>query len=281
MGRKRGHSSNSSADANVASVSANACSPASSGHDYVVYCASEQEQAFCLAEEEFPALPITPSKPPVIKKRASDDTRADVSSQLLGITQLINSRSDGIEKKISDMSAELKAVVEKVTSLERRMDGVERPVAQLQRRMDDMDTYLRRRNLRIAGIPESAHEDIRLEVVKICQNILPSAKDKVSDVIDVVHRLGKIQQGGTDRPRVTIMQFSVRSYRDAVWKAAKNSSFLKENGLRFMEDFSAGDRERRRKLWPEVQKARAEGKTAYFVGGRAFIQGPTWSHRIP
>lgn len=40
-----------------------------------------------------------------------------------------------------------------------------------------------------------------------------------------------------------------------------------------MEDFSAGDQERRRKLWPEVQKARAEGKTAFFVGGRAFIQG--------
>lgn len=98
MGRKRGHSSNSSADANVASVSANACSPASSGHDYVVYCASEQD-AFCLAEEEFPALPITPSKPPVIKKRASDDTKADISSQLLGITQLINNRSDGIEKR--------------------------------------------------------------------------------------------------------------------------------------------------------------------------------------
>lgn len=272
MGRKRGHSSNSSADAKEASVNANACSPVSSGHDYVVSCASE-ENAFCLVEEEFPALPITPSKSPVIKKRASDDTRADISSQLLGITQLINSRSDGIERKISDMSAELKAVVEKVTTLERRMDGVERPVAQLQRRMDDMDTYLRRRNLRISGIPESAREDIRLEVVKICQNVLPSAKDKLSDVIDVVHRLGKMQQGGADRPRVTIMQFSVRSYRDAIWKAAKNSSFLKESGLCFMEDFSAGDRERRRKLWLEVQKARAEGKTAYFVGGRAFIQG--------
>lgn len=110
-------------------------------------------------------------------------------------------------------------------------------------------------------------------MVKICQNVLPSAKDKLSDVIDVVHRLGKIQQEGTKRPRVTIMQFSIRSYRDAVWKAAKNSSYLKENGLRFMEDFSAGDRERRRKLWPEVQKAHAEGKTAFFVGGRAFIQG--------
>lgn len=64
----------------------------------------------------------------------------------------------------------------------------------------------------------------------------------------MVHRLGKMQQGGPkERPRVTIMQFSVRSYRDAIWKAAKNSSYLKESGLRFMEDFSAGERERRKK----------------------------------
>ncbi|XP_042626661.1 uncharacterized protein si:ch211-196c10.15 [Cyprinus carpio] len=272
MGHKRGHSNNSSSDAKMVSVSINACSPANSGHDYTVSCVSEEDM-FSLAEEAFPALPITQSKSPVIKKRASDDTRADISTQLSGITQLINSCSDRIEKKISDMSAELKAVVEKVISLEWRMDDVERPVAQMQRRMDDMETYLRRRNLRIAGIPESAHEDIRLEVVKICQNALHSAKDKLLDVIDVVHRLRKIQQEGTKRPRVTIMQFSIRSYRDAVWKAAKNSSYLKENALRFMEDFSAGDRERRRKLWPEVQKARTEGKTAFFIGGKAFIQG--------
>lgn len=149
----------------VASVSFNVCLPVTSGHDYVVSCMSEDD-AFCLAEEEFPALPVTPCKSLVIKKRASDDTRADILSQLSDITQLINSQSDGIEKKISDMSIELKAVVEKVTNLNRHMDDVERPVAQLQRRMDDMETYLRRRNLRIAGIPQSV-QDIWLEGVKI------------------------------------------------------------------------------------------------------------------
>ncbi|KAG1956865.1 max-interacting protein 1 isoform c [Pimephales promelas] len=171
------------------------------------------------------------------------------------------------------MSAELKAVIDKVASLERRLDDVERPIVQMQRRTDDMETYLRRRNLRIGGIPESVHEDICLEVIKICPKVLPSAflKDKLPEIIDVVHRLWKIQQGDVGRSKATIMQFSVRSYRDAVWKAAKNSSYLKQNDLRFMEDFSAGDRERRRKLWPEVQKTRA--KMAYFVGGRAFIQG--------
>lgn len=270
MGRKRAHSNQSLVAPKQANDSIYLL--ASGGHDYVVTCVSE-EDAFSLTEEEFPPLPITPSQSPFPKKRASDNFRDDISSQLVSITQLINTRSAAIEKKISDMSVELKVVVEKVSSLEQRMDDVERPVTQMQRRINDMETYIRRRNLKIAGIPESANEDIRGEVVKICQCVLPSAKDKLQDVTDIVHCLGRPQQGDTVRPRVIIMQFSVCSYRDAVWKAAKNSTFLKDNGLRFMEDFSPGDHERRRKLWPEVQKARAEGKTAYFVGGRAFIQG--------
>ncbi|ROL41968.1 hypothetical protein DPX16_19817 [Anabarilius grahami] len=129
MGRKCGHSSYSSVVAKP--TDGNSCSPASGGHDYVISCASE-EDLFSLAEEEFPVLSIALSKSPITKKRASDDTRADISAQLLGITQLINGRSDGIEKNISDMSAELKAVVEKVMSLERCMDDVERPIVQMQ-----------------------------------------------------------------------------------------------------------------------------------------------------
>ncbi|KAL0161723.1 hypothetical protein M9458_045448, partial [Cirrhinus mrigala] len=242
-----------------------------SGHDYVT--SMSEEESFTLAEEEFPALPVTPCKSPAAKKMASDDTNC--------IKQLINCRSDAIEQKISDLNgkvdavtSELKSVAAKVMCLERRVDQVEQPISQMQRRMDDLETYMRRRNLKLIGIPEVADENIRLEVVRICQAVLPSEKEKCSEVVDVVHRLGKPQPGsGGGRPRATIIQFSTRTYRDAIWKAARNSSYLRDNGLQFREDFSKGDRERRMKLWPEVQKARAAGKTAYFVGARAFVQG--------
>ncbi len=58
-----------------------------------------------------------------------------------------------------------------------------------------------------------------------------------------------------------------------VWKRAKNSTYLKANGFLFKEDFSKGDRERRSKLWPLVKQARDAGKTAFFAGARAFING--------
>ncbi len=61
--------------------------------------------------------------------------------------------------------------------------------------------------------------------------------------------------------------------RNEVWKRAKISSYLKANGFLFKEDFSKGDRERRSKLWPFVKQARDAGKTAFFAGARAFIQG--------
>lgn len=61
--------------------------------------------------------------------------------------------------------------------------------------------------------------------------------------------------------------------RDGVWRAAKLSEFLRANGFRFTEDLTAFDRERRRLLWPAIEKARKEGKRAHFVGHRAFIEG--------
>lgn len=95
---------------------------------------------------------------------------------------------------------------------------------------------------------------------------------KFPDVIDTVHRLGQLKENNT-RPRAVILQFTLRVYRDAVWKAAKNSTFLQSKKLRFAEDLSQAVRERRMQLWPLVAKAREEGKTAYFVGGRAFAGG--------
>lgn len=53
----------------------------------------------------------------------------------------------------------------------------------------------------------------------------------------------------------------------------RRNEYLKSQGLRFAEDLSKVDRARHLKLWPAVHEARLQGKTAYFVGGRAFVAG--------
>ncbi len=90
--------------------------------------------------------------------------------------------------------------------------------------------------------------------------------------MDVAHRLGRIKPGSST-PRGIIFQFTSRFFRDAVWRAAKDADFLKNNHLRITEDLSPADRENRLKLWPAVENARKENKKAFFVGGRAFVDG--------
>ncbi|CAL8333801.1 unnamed protein product [Merluccius merluccius] len=112
---------------------------------------------------------------------------------------------------------------------------------------------------------ENKDQNVHQEVIRICQSILPEHKA----------RLPRLRQPKKDatKPRGIILQFGARIYRNAVWKAAKKSTFLQNNKLRFAEDLSPAVGERRMQLWPLVAKAREEGKAAYFVGGCAFANG--------
>lgn len=106
--------------------------------------------------------------------------------------------------------------------------------------------------------------------MELCETILPEEKPKAAEAVDIAHRLGK---SGQIKPRAIIIRFSLRSYRDALWKAAKNHPFLRDNKLRFAEDLSQTTKEARVKFWPEIKKARSEGKSAFYVGARAFNDG--------
>lgn len=205
-----------------------------------------------------------------------------MQAQFDELKALINFRADATDCKITKLEekfertcAELKVVTDKVAKLEHKVGLVEQPLNQMRRRIDELETHSRRCNLRLFGVPESEQEDVRGRVVAICREVLPNNRERMTDYIDVAHRLGTRRRTTRDntQPRAIIVRFAYRFYRDAVWSAAKSSTYLEENGLFFKADFSKGDRERREKLWPHVDRARAAGKTAYYVGARAFIQG--------
>ncbi len=139
-------------------------------------------------------------------------------------------------------------------------------------RVSELERYSRRWNLRLQGLPEDREEAVRARVTSVCQAVLPEEKETLPAAIDVAHRVGKLRQDNT-KPRGVIMRFISRRCRDAVRKAAKNNSYLQNKGFRFTEDLTQEDRENRQKLWPHIKKARDEGKTAYFVGGKGFVNG--------
>lgn len=79
-------------------------------------------------EEEFPPLPVTPSKPPPQKKPAltrlqdPDYTRIP-ENNVKAVVEPINARRDALEKIISGIHTDLKATNEKITIIESRVEN--------------------------------------------------------------------------------------------------------------------------------------------------------------
>lgn len=228
-------------------------------------------------EEEFPPLPVTPSKPPPPKKPAlfklHDTENAHIPDNAVRtLADLINSRSDALEKMVDGIRTDIKLMNEKITLMEKWVEKNENSAQTCLARIADLESYGRRWNLRLQGLPEAEREDVRAEVIKICQQLLPSEREKLPDAIDVAHQTGR-RRPDNPKPRGIIIRFVSRRYKEELWKAAKNSAVLQSKGLRFKEDLTIEERDNRQKLWPEIKRARDEGKTAYFVGGRGFING--------
>ncbi|KAA0705276.1 hypothetical protein E1301_Tti009859 [Triplophysa tibetana] len=177
-----------------------------------------------------------------------------------------------LKKAVEFVSDEVNDVKVKLGAMEAEVKKMDSKSAEQEKRLSHLEGYARRWNLRIYGVPEKEKEDVRERVIQVCQQLLPEAKGKIPFIVDTVHRLRR-KQLNNDKPRGVIFQFTSRFYRDAVWRAAKDSVFLRNNNLKIAEDLSPSDRERRNKLWPLVDKARRENKRAYFVGGRAFVDG--------
>ncbi|KAK7135913.1 hypothetical protein R3I94_014549 [Phoxinus phoxinus] len=235
-------------------------------------------------------LPDTPSKEPAPKKGRSSDISDEVNSAMAlaiisSLKTVINDRADildkgieGLKTSVEFLTEEMKDIKCKAERTEKRVDDdAENRINDLENKVTELARYKRRWNLRLYGLPESQGENVRQRVLDVCTSVLPAYADKVSDLTDSVHRLGKMMNsntaGATPKPRGVIIQFTMRHFRDALWKAAKNSAFLADNHLRFAEDLSPDDRERRQQLWPLVEKARREGHRAYFVGPKAFVNG--------
>uniref|UniRef100_A0A1A8MRJ2 Uncharacterized protein n=1 Tax=Nothobranchius pienaari TaxID=704102 RepID=A0A1A8MRJ2_9TELE len=135
---------------------------------------------------------------------------------------------------------------------------------------EDQARYKRKWNLRLIGLPEKSEENVRETVIGLLTRVVPVSVDKLRDTVDTVHRLGvKGNAASSTIPRAVIIQFSLKTLRDEVWKKSKDARVCKEMNVRFREDFSK--EEARTKLWPLVQEARRKGKRAFLKDGYALL----------
>lgn len=194
-----------------------------------------------------------------VLKLAIEEQGASVGKSIEELKSSINFLSADIQ----ELKGTIQHTVDRVGKAEEKIQSLENKVLELAR-------YKRRWNLRLHGMPEDEGEEVRMKVIDICQNVAPGCKEKFLEVIDSVHRLGR-KHPAKAHPRDIILQFSMRHFRDMVWKMSKHSEYLKQRNLRFKEDLTPEDREKRNRLWPLILQARKEKKLAFFVGGRAFV----------
>lgn len=219
--------------------------------------------------------PETPTNSPNSKKGKMERDTADsiVAALKLAIEEqgsTIGKAIDELKRSVDFLSAEVQDIKGTVRKTGVRVDKAEEKIQMLENKVAELARYKRRWNQRLRGLPEREGENVRSAVIDICQNIAPEYKEKFVEVIDSVHRLGRSNLAKF-QARDIIIQFSMRHFRDAVWKMSKNHGYLKQRKLHFKEDLTPEDREKRNRLWPLIQKAREEKKMAFFVGGRAFI----------
>lgn len=87
-----------------------------------------------------------------------------------------------------------------------------------------------------------------------------------------MHRVGP-RSGYERSSRRVLVRFLARSHWDKIWKDARTSELLKARGIKILEDLTQEAKESRNQLWPQVEKARKEGKKAGFRGAHAYIDG--------
>lgn len=238
-------------------------------------------------------LPCTPAKSPAPKTRRINDIPPDCDiNKVMAAIQSLSAKCETIFEKVSSMETTVRntdhAITflnesveklikdtsnhnERILTLEKKTADLSEGNKQLKLQVLEANSYRRRWGLRLQGMKEEDKEFTRDLVIKILGKVSPQIADKLSEVVDSVHRIGKRKNDNS--PRGIIIQFSMRHFRDIKWRDARGSKFLEEAHLRLKEDLSPEERAARAKAWPLVKKAREEGKRASFVGAFAYIEG--------
>ncbi|KAL0151902.1 hypothetical protein M9458_052794 [Cirrhinus mrigala] len=210
-----------------------------------------------------PPAPDTPLSGPMPKRNKGEPSLSELQENIItALTLKMNQRADSLEQMIitnsntiedlktslNHLYVEIQDLKNDKTKLAEKFSQQQKSLVNLEERIADAERYKQRWCPRLYGLSEQPNKDVKAEVLEICNVLAPESCQKAFDVIDIAHRLGKPQPG---RIRAVIILFTLRSVRDAVWRNGKNNEFLKQRKLRFMEDLTKEEKDKRSLLWQE------------------------------
>ena len=145
---------------------------------------------------------------------------ADLKKIVLAVQEQL--KTVATNDKIDDLINTINVKDLKINVLEDRIKELENKYSRLERKIDDNESYTRRQNLRIVGIPEEAHESGASCLIKVKEEIskldLPLT---LHMAIDRTHSIGKkvSDDKGNFISRLTIIRFTSWRARTIVYKS--------------------------------------------------------------
>lgn len=192
-------------------------------------------------------------------------------------------------RDIDDIKSNLKFVETRGQSLEALVDGHSNEIIEMADKQEYIENQNRRNNVKLIGVPESdtgVESWVESEEIVKCK-VKEALKIEDDLVIERAHRVGQRKRFHTRRdgsvapakPRPIVAKFLNWKQREVVINTARK---IKPQDIKFVEDFSQRTLLRRSQQIPELQKARDDGKIAFFVGGNLVIKDkpPDRSQRV-
>ena len=193
--------------------------------------------------------------------------RLDDQFQL--ITELKNLHENA-KADIRELKTENDLLKSDLLECKKRMISYEEISLKVQSKLDSLEDYSRRSNLRIDGIEEDSRENNEILEVKL-KKIFADKLGVENIPINAVHRLPKKQSNDTrhSSPRTVIAQLSNTKDKE---RTMRNTWKLKGSRIYVNDDVCENTIKTRKELIPQLKKAKADGKIAYFQYNKLIVR---------
>ncbi len=157
----------------------------------------------------------------------------------------------------------------------KKVDKLERDNEMLRNKIVDLQARSMRDNLLFFNMPENDKENTTEMIHDLLENKLEieDARNKIK--IDRSHRIGRIRVGN-NKPRPIVVKFNFHQDCEYVRMNAKK---LKGTKIGISERFPEEIESIRKTLYPELKKAKREGKRAKIVKDKLIIEGQVYRPR--
>lgn len=197
-----------------------------------------------------------------------------------------------VKKDISDLKeslsfsqGQLDTNIKKVEEMDVRTSFFESSLNTMSENLDSIKDSLeyqenmsRRNNVKLVGFPESEESESWDQSEEILKSQVKDVLGIEEDLdIERAHRVGQKKEFFTRRdgskvkahPRPIVAKFKSWKQREKIIKAAKS---IRPANVKFLEDFSKRTLDKRAAKVSQLEAARKQGKTAFFVAGRLVIK---------